>query len=104
MAASWGLPWQFVLAQLTNANLASSRAALDMGMNVSGQNGRLRILLAVPPSADRSLLSEAMIRGYIPWRAMSRAIRGRWLRPRQSQRINSKMPKLRVVGTKWASR
>lgn len=63
--AAWGYPWQVVLAQLTNANLASSQAALDQTERVAAADQDVFIEQAVRP-IDRSILREAHASGWLP--------------------------------------
>lgn len=62
--ASWGYPWQVVLAQLTNGNLASSQAALDQTERVAASDQDTFIAQAVQP-LDRSILREAHASGWL---------------------------------------
>ena len=82
MSAARGLPWQFVLAQLTNANLASSRAAMDQAERraETRQNDHIA---QVSEILDESIIVEAIARrqlGNVVSR--QRAIEGDYTRPR----------------------
>lgn len=59
--ASWGLPWQVVMCQLTNANLAAAQAALDQVSRVCGDYQSDFIAEWCQPM-DESVLREALAR------------------------------------------
>ena len=79
--AMWGLPWQFVLNQLTNANLASSRAALDQTERTSHgwQDDQIGSTTSV---LDRSILEEGEARSMLRV-PLVEAMKGYYLRPRR---------------------
>ncbi len=83
--ACWGLPFQFVVQQLTKANLASSRAALDGASRTfeSMQNDQI--------DSFEHPINEAIIREDIARKRIivpvsvdwDNVVSARWLRPRQ---------------------
>lgn len=64
ICAAWGLPWQVVLAQLTNSNMASSQAALDQFERAITVYQDVFIEQIVR-QIDRSILREAAARGWL---------------------------------------
>ena len=80
-AAMWGLPWQFVLNQLTNANLASSRAALDQAERTS-HGWQDDHIAGVTSAIDVSIFDEYAARNMLGM-TVPQAMRGYYLRPRR---------------------
>jgi capsid protein len=89
VASSWGLPWQIVLAQMSQANLASSRAALDQAERKARgwQDAHIAQCTSV---IDESILRESMVRGVLSVRGLSDAMRGHYLRPKSWSTDRSK--------------
>lgn len=82
--AAWGYPMQFVLQQLTEANLASAQVALDQADLTSNAIQDLMTTHWERP-IDQSILAEEMLRGRLdvgatPW---DLATNLRYLRPRR---------------------
>jgi capsid protein len=64
ICAAWGFPWQVVLAQLTNGNMASSQAALDQFERAITVYQDVFIEQVARP-IDRSVLRESAARGQL---------------------------------------
>jgi capsid protein len=64
ICAAFGFPWQVVLCQLTNGNMASSQAALDQFERAITVYQNAFIETVVRPM-DRSLLRESVARGWL---------------------------------------
>jgi capsid protein len=84
--AAWGYPWQFVLHQLTEGNLATAQAALDQADKTTQryQNG---VIAAVCEPLNASTLDEAHARGTLGLPAsvpLSAITAGTWDRPRRA--------------------
>jgi hypothetical protein len=84
MCASLGYPWQWVLAQLTNAGLASAQAAIDQVERTTGIWQRTwiqQVLVHVDGASIREGWGRGVF-GAIPWSPALLA--GEWQRPRRS--------------------
>jgi len=85
-SAAWGLPFQFVMQQLTQANLASSRAALDQA-DRSGECFQQDLVDDFDAPINETIIREDVARGRLKLNVAdgdwSRALRGRYLGPRR---------------------
>ena len=83
--AAWGYPWQYVLRQLTNSNMASAQAALDQTEKTSTGYQNTFITYVKEPM-DESIVREAEARGRIivPVPDMERLADFTYQRPRRA--------------------
>lgn len=83
--AAWGLPFQFVLQQLTEANLASAQVSLDQA-SITAEVVQDTCIAHVEQPIDETILREGVARGLVTVPAMADPdllCRGRYLRPRR---------------------
>ncbi len=84
LTAAWGLPWQYVVHQLTDANLASAQAALDQAEQTFADY-HAEFCESVCRPIDLSLIHQAKLDGELPAELdADRAVAGDYSRPRRS--------------------
>jgi hypothetical protein len=84
LCAALGYPWQFVLCQLTDANMASAQAALDQAERTTGIYQR-QWLEQAGRHLDGSIIREEWARGTLGEVPLDAELfRGEWQRPRRA--------------------
>jgi capsid protein len=81
--ASWGYPWQFVLHQLTDTNLAAAQAALDQADRTT-ERLQAKVIADIEQPLDESILREAVARRTVPAAPIPALMAGSYERPRRA--------------------